>query len=63
MDSNIDKQPNKDSILPNSTGGDDKQITSENSAQKGEQLDPKKLITKIDNRVKTKVFKTFSLVK
>lgn len=63
MDSNNEKKANKDSIVSNSTDVTDKENLTENSIQKGEQSDLKKLITKIDNRVKTKVLKMLFSVK
>ena len=60
MESNIEKIENI--ISPNSKLGE-KEV-SNNNPQKNEQIDLKKLITKIDNRVKTKVRKqTFFFLK
>lgn len=56
MDSNIE---NKQIPLNNTSNQnlEDKDLPKENSTQKNDQIDIKKLITKIDNRVKTKVNK------
>lgn len=63
MDSNTDKKENKDSKISDNSLATDKISPPENTLQKSEQTDLKKLITKIDNRVKTKVFLLSASVK